>query len=130
MFADGQRLIAGNKCEKPTLRAGAKQEALPDLYKVKNDLLRSYRGRYHHEKKIGIPLVLNMYDLLPFWVEFFHQVGYETLISPQTNKAMYRSAQHSIPSDTAGQGGAWSYPVAARPACREDLLSMHDLQCG
>ena len=83
------------------LRAGAKQEALPDLYKVKNDLLRSYRGRYHHEKKIGIPLVLNMYDLLPFWVEFFHQLGYETLISPQTNKAMYHSAQHSIPSDTA-----------------------------
>ena len=82
VFADGQRLIAGNKCEKPTLRAGAKQEALPDLYKVKNDLLRSYRGRYHHEKKIGIPLVLNMYDLLPFWVEFFHQLGYETLISP------------------------------------------------
>ena len=101
VFADGQRLIAGNKCEKPTLRAGAKQEALPDLYKVKNDLLRSYRGRYHHEKKIGIPLVLNMYDLLPFWVEFFHQLGYETLISPQTNKAMYHSAQHSIPSDTA-----------------------------
>ena len=101
VFADGQRLIAGNKCEKPTLRAGAKQEALPDLYKVKNDLLRSYRGRYHHEKKIGIPLVLNKYDLLPFWVEFFHQLGYETLISPQTNKAMYHSAQHSIPSDTA-----------------------------
>lgn len=101
VFTDGQRLIAGNKCEKPTLRAGAKQEALPDLYKVKNDLLRSYRGRYHHEKKIGIPLVLNMYDLLPFWVEFFHQLGYETLISPQTNKAMYHSAQHSIPSDTA-----------------------------
>ncbi len=101
VFADGQRLIAGNKCEKPTLRAGAKQEALPDLYKVKNDLLRSYRGRHHHEKKIGIPLVLNMYDLLPFWVEFFHQLGYETLISPQTNKAMYHSAQHSIPSDTA-----------------------------
>ncbi len=101
VFADGQQLIAGNKCEKPTLRAGAKQEALPDLYKVKNDLLRSYRGRHHHEKKIGIPLVLNMYDLLPFWVEFFHQLGYETLISPQTNKAMYHSAQHSIPSDTA-----------------------------
>ena len=42
-----------------------------------------------------------MYDLLPFWVEFFHQLGYEALISPQTNKAMYHSAQHSIPSDTA-----------------------------
>lgn len=99
-FSDGERLIAGNKCEKPLLRTAVK-EKLPDLYQVKNDLLNSYRGKYHHEEKIGIPFVLNMYDLLPFWTEFFHTLGYEALISPQTNKSMYHKAQHSIPSDTA-----------------------------
>src|SRR5699024_8889160 len=46
IFSDGERLIAGNKCEKPVLRTKPKEE-LPDLYKVKNDLLNSYRGKYH-----------------------------------------------------------------------------------
>ena len=100
IFSDGERLIAGNKCEKPVLRTKPKEE-LPDLYKVKNDLLNSYRGKYHHETKIGIPFVLNIYDLLPFWSEFFHQLGYEVLLSPPTSKPMYHQAQHSIPSDTA-----------------------------
>ena len=100
IFSDGERLIAGNKCEKPVMNMKTKEE-LPDLYKVKNTLLQSYYGKYHHDQKVGIPMVLNMYDLLPFWVEFFHQLGYEAVISPQTTKPMYHKAQHSIPSDTA-----------------------------
>ena len=93
-------MIAGNKCEKPVLRTKV-QEELPDLYKVKNTLLNAYRGKYHHDEKIGIPFVLNMYDLLPFWSEFFHVLGYEIILTPQTTKPMYHKAQHSIPSDTA-----------------------------
>lgn len=100
LFADGERLIAGNKCEKPVLNKKAKEE-LPDLYRVKNEALQSYRGKYRHEKKIGIPFVLNLYDLLPFWVEFFHHLDYEVVVSPPTRKEMYHKAQHSIPSDTA-----------------------------
>lgn len=62
------------------------------------ELLRKVSSR---PESPGIPMVLNMYDLLPFWVEFFHQLGYEAVISPQTTKLMYHKAQHSIPSDTA-----------------------------
>ena len=51
--------------------------------------------------KIGMPLVLNNYDLLPFWSAFFDVLGYEVVWSTPTTKEMYHAGQQNIPSDTA-----------------------------
>ncbi len=99
-FNDGTRLVAGNKCEK-MIKVEKKQEELPDLYKVKMDMLEKQKSKFKHDKKIGMPLVLNNYDLLPFWTRFFDCLGYEIIWSKPSTKEIYHLGQQSIPSDTA-----------------------------
>ncbi|MBP3853788.1 MAG: 2-hydroxyacyl-CoA dehydratase [Erysipelotrichaceae bacterium] len=99
-FSDGSRLIAGNKCERPT-KVAADKLNLPDMYKIKTDLLNEYKKKFKHEKRIGMPLVLNHYDLLPFWSRFFDSLSVQVVWSTPSTLAMYQSAQHTIPSDTA-----------------------------
>lgn len=100
-FNDGTRLVAGNKCEKMVHNLDIKKEELPDLYKIKTDMLNAQKKKIKHDKKIGMPLVLNNYDLLPFWTRFFDSLGYEIVWSTPSTKEMYHSGQQSIPSDTA-----------------------------
>ena len=49
---------------------------------------------------IGIPLVLNMYELLPFWYTFFKSLGLNVVVSPFSNRNTYLKGQKTIPSDT------------------------------
>ena len=99
-FADGTRLIAGNKCDK-MLPLAQKKAELPDLFKIKMKMLEDEQKKYRHEMKLGMPLVLNNYDLLPFWSAFFDVLGYEVVWSRPTTKEMYHAGQQNIPSDTA-----------------------------
>ena len=99
-FSDGSRLVAGNKCDK-MIKTKKQTVELPDLYKVKTNMLNEIKGKYQHEKKIGMPLVLNNYDLLPFWTKFFDCLGYEVVWSTPSTQQMYHDGQQSIPSDTA-----------------------------
>lgn len=46
-------------------------------------------------------MVLNMYELLPFWHTLFSSLGYSVVVSPFSTRAMYQSGQGTIPSDTA-----------------------------
>ena len=50
--------------------------------------------------RIGIPLCLNMYELLPFWHAFFTSLGFAVVTSPASDRALYTAGQASIPSDT------------------------------
>ncbi len=99
-FSDGSRLIAGNKCERP-LKMNKKKVDLPDMYKVKMEMLEEVRHQYHQEKKIGMPLVLNNYDLMPFWSRFFDSLGYEVVWTKPSTLETYTLGQQTIPSDTA-----------------------------
>ena len=102
-FADGSRYITGNRCEKG---AGVKTEKsdLPNLYKIKNDLLFNRPVLSEEEATrgtIGIPRVLNMYENYPFWHAFFTKLGFRVVLSPATNKEMYQKGMDTISSDTA-----------------------------
>ena len=100
IFSDGKRFISGNRCEKP-VTGKASDESL-DLYAYKLALLLDYKpvpGK--RGKKIGVPLCLNMYELLPFWHSFFTTLGYEVVVSPVSNRTIYQEGQATIPSDTA-----------------------------
>lgn len=98
-FADGAKHIAGNKCERP-VTGRANKEKLPNLYDYKYEELMKLKGVPGVRGKIGIPLVLNMYDNLPFWHSFFTNLGYEVVLSDRSSKALYSLGQHTIPSDT------------------------------
>lgn len=102
-FSDKERYITGNRCERGL------------GFKEKKESFNAYAFKLDYFKKediggpivnasgleIGMPMVLNMYENLPFWKGFFHQLGVKVHISDYTTKAMYEKGQYSIPSDTA-----------------------------
>lgn len=102
VFSSGRRFISGNRCDKPT----AKQAEGPryDLYEYKLKMLDEYRHSEIPKEKargtIGIPMGLNMYELLPFWYTLFTHLGFNVVTSPNSSRSLYLSGQHTIPSDT------------------------------
>ena len=101
-FADGKRFISGNRCDKP-VTGKANSEDL-NLYAYKLKLLEEYRNALapaQPRARIGIPLCLNMYELLPFWHTLFTRLGFQVVVSPFSSRALYQAGQATIPSDTA-----------------------------
>ncbi len=97
-FNDGRRFIGGNRCEKPL--ANYTQSERYNLYDYKRELLEEYVPKQGFRGKIGIPMGLNMFELLPFWHTFFTQLGFEVVTSPASNRKLYLKGQATIPSDT------------------------------
>ena len=101
VFADGKRFISGNRCDKP-VTGKANNEDL-DLYAYKLKLLLDYKPENEGNSRgvIGIPLCLNMYELLPFWHAFWTKLGFAVHTSPVSSRGLYLAGQATIPSDTA-----------------------------
>lgn len=97
-FDGNRKFIAGNRCERPI----AKKESTNNynMFDYKLSLLEEYKPVKGVRGRIGIPLVLNMYELLPFWHTFFTSLGFEVMTSPTSNRKLYLKGQHTIPSDT------------------------------
>ena len=97
-FSGGRRFISGNRCERPVTKKA--QDDSENIYQYKLELLRSYQPIKGPRGKLGLPMGLNMYELLPFWYAFFTRLGFEVVHSPASNRELYLSGQSSIPSDT------------------------------
>ena len=98
-FSDGRRFIAGNRCEKPVTKKSPDDSL--NIYQYKLSLLRSYQPKEGARRgKIGIPLGLNMLELLPFWHTFLTKLDFEVVVSPFSNRKLYLHGQQTIPSDT------------------------------
>ncbi len=98
IFDDGRRFIGGNRCENPLHVKSSRK--VYNLYEYKQNLLASYENFETDKETVGIPLVLNMFELLPFWHTFFKSLGYGVHTSPLSTRKMYLKGQHTIPSDT------------------------------
>ena len=98
IFGGNRRFIGGNRCERPVTKHAGKVEL--DMYAYKLNLLRSYASSAGPRGKIGIPMGLNMYELLPFWHTFFSKLGFEVVLSPLSSRELYLEGQATIPSDT------------------------------
>ena len=99
-FSDGRKLISGNRCERGL---GKKEsEILPDLYAFKYD--RIINGTVNTccnpKAAVGLPICLNFYEQLPFWNAVFDSLGFRTIISDESSRALFLYGQHTIPSDT------------------------------
>lgn len=97
-FPGGRRFISGNKCERPI--TGSQAQDLPNLFRYKYELLSSLPQYPRIRGSMGIPLVLNMYENLPFWNAFFGELGFEVTLSGDSTRRLYSSGQATIPSDT------------------------------
>ena len=95
---NNSRLISGNKCEKPITKKTTNTNM--NLYEITRERLTSYKPIPGKRGKIAIPLVLNMFELWPFWYTFFTKLGFEVVNSGFSNHKTYTLGQHTIPSDT------------------------------
>ena len=98
-FSDGKRLVSGNRCDKPVTGKAGNGEL--NLYAYKRQLLQSYKPVPGPRGSIGIPLCLNLWELLPFWHTFFTKLGFAVHTSPMSTRGLYLAGQATIPSDTA-----------------------------
>jgi len=100
-FGAGRRYISGNRCDKPV---AGRQAANPlNLYAYKQEKLRALmeaRNEHAPRGQIGLPLGLNMYELLPFWHALFTKLGFDVVASPFSSRELYIAGQATIPSDT------------------------------
>lgn len=98
-FGTKDKFIVGNKCERGAGKAI--KNILPNMVEFKNNLLREYASITKNSGlKIGIPLVLNMYEFMPFWKSFFENLGCEVVVSKMPNKNLRLKAAQNVPSDT------------------------------
>lgn len=97
-FSNNEKLIAGNKCNK-MIKDNHQSQELPNLYEYELNELNKYH--YHHQNKIGIPMVLNMYDLKPFFASFFDALEIEAIFSEPSTLDTYHLGQTKVTSDTA-----------------------------
>lgn len=100
-FGGGRRFISGNRCDRPT--SGSKQSSGLNLYAYKQEKLQAIMNDRHEgapRGTIGLPLGLNLYELLPFWHTLFADLGFDVVVSPFGSRKLYISGQATIPSDT------------------------------
>ena len=117
-FSNGKKYISGNKCERPL---GIKEnEKTPEMYGFKLDYIKSIinSGKKDSGKKtIGMPIGLNFYEMLPFWYTLWINLGFNVEVSDISTRELYRSGQHSIPSDTV------CYPAKLMHGHMENLIN-------
>ena len=97
-------LYYGGRCEKYDVkREDAKDNKIPDLFKEREKLLfSSYKGKQlpADAPVIGIPRILTMYEMFPFWKAFFNELGYRVKLSSPTSKDIIRNGIERIVAET------------------------------
>ncbi len=116
LFSGGRRFISGNRCERPVTKR-VRDDSM-NIYAYKRELLGSYQPVPGPRGKIGLPMGLNMYDLLPFWHTFFTRLGFEVVTSGASSRKLYLAGQATIPSDTV------CFPAKLMHGHVEKLLDM------
>lgn len=101
-FSGGRRFITGNRCERG-LGKEKTTKKLPNLFDYKLHRLFDYEPLTADAATrgiVGIPRVLNMYENYPYWFTFFTKLGYQVILSPQSNRKIYELGIESIPSES------------------------------
>jgi len=101
-FNNGRQYITGNRCERG-LGKEKNKEQIPNLFEYKNKRIFNYKSLTPQEATrgtVGIPRVLNFFENYPFWAVFFKQLGFSTVLSPQSSHKIYDMGIESIPSES------------------------------
>ena len=100
-FSDGHRFISGNRCEKG---AGIKiTDRTENMIEYKYNYILDIENTKPKVKpiaRVGLPLALSFYDLMPFFARLFTDLGFEVVFSEESTRATYYKGQQTIPSDT------------------------------
>lgn len=101
-FDGGRQFVTGNRCERG-LGHTQKKEDIPNLFDYKYHRIFDYEpltADVASRGTVGIPRVLNLYENYPFWAVFFRELGFRTILSPQSTRNIYELGIESIPSES------------------------------
>lgn len=97
-------LYYGGRCEKYDVKRDDSRNAhLPDLYKEREKILfGTYTGKIAGKDApiIGIPRMLFMYEMFPFWKAFFDNLGFRVQLSSPTNRDIIKNGIEKIVTET------------------------------
>ena len=115
-FKDGRSYISGNRCEKG-LGVEKKKDPVRNLSLYKYQRVFDYEsnGPFRQQARIGIPRVLNLYENYPFWHTLFDELGFEVVLSHDSNRQLFDLGMESIPSESV------CYPAKLSHGHVEDL---------
>ncbi|MBI5643223.1 MAG: CoA activase [Deltaproteobacteria bacterium] len=97
-------LYYGGRCEKYDVkREDNKNAHLPDLFKDREKILYgTYTGKLASKDApvIGIPRMLFMHEMYPFWKAFFDNMGFRVQLSSPTNRDIIKNGLEKIVTET------------------------------
>lgn len=97
-------LFYGSRCEKYDVIKRTKGIDLPDLFEEREKMLfASYEREEElpaNAPEIGIPRILYLHEMMPFWKAFFAELGYRVVLSDPTNKELIRKGVENVVAET------------------------------
>ena len=100
---DTDPLYYGSRCDRYNLKK--ERQKIEDLgaFKYRNEKLLEFAGlsdkqdsRGTKKARIGVPMALINWQLLPLFAQFFQQLGFEVVLSGQTDKRIIRMGVESV----------------------------------
>ena len=105
-FPSGERHVTGNRCERGGASSETRDAATPsrDLFALRERLLRKAytvsEPRQQRNEVVGIPMVLEFWDTLPFWTTLLAAIGVAVRVSRPSTRRKFEEGLHSVTSDT------------------------------
>jgi len=97
---EGEKTYWGDKCsDRYRKRSKAdRKPTIPDLVALRKKLLDADMPAPHPDgtPTIGIPLAMYTHDLLPLWRRFFHDCGFNVVVSTETNRTTVRAGYDTV----------------------------------
>lgn len=117
-FGAGRHFFTGNRCEKTFSNASRKQPQGFNGADRALELLmnRSFKPAGTQRARIGIPMVLNLFENLPFWTTLLVTLGFEVVVSEASSEAAHERSIGTIMS------GSICFPARIAHAHIMDLI--------
>jgi len=100
-------LYYGSRCDRYNLKKRRRQMKGPEAFEYRNHRMLEYAGLNSHEQaagkvkgKIGVPMALINWHLLPLFSRFLKELGFKVVLSGATNKQTVRRGVESVTAQT------------------------------
>jgi predicted CoA-substrate-specific enzyme activase len=93
-------LFYGSRCEKYDVVRRTRGTSVTDFFTLRDELLHNAYDRVIDGEPIGIPKILSMWEMLPFWKAFLTEIGFAPVFSDPTNKKIIREGAETIVAET------------------------------
>jgi len=96
---DGEKpLFSGGRCERYEEREKIETNNIPDLFNLRNEIF--FKNEKVEGIEIGLPRALIFYELYPFFYKFLLKLGFNPILSEETNRRIVEAGTGLAVADT------------------------------